>query len=186
MSFCHTSWTLLHADTQTHNHTRAEPRWICQDLSVGICGHNNMAACVCLCVFACVSEPVQIASWASSKLTDCQWNHLLTTRKQKYIDTHARTRQHTHANTQLSKVPSINSQASKRLLILRWLTFPLFEVLPIKDFFLCRDLSVSQCMMLRPTLHLLHLQERWSPRSLTFITLPSAFSKLEENDTNSW
>lgn len=122
---------------------------------------------MCLCLRAHVCTTVSKKNTASKMSLIqsgwCQQSHLLTMREPKYT--------HTYVHTVVRHINSITSRASDKLLIPRWLTFSVFEALPIKDFFTCRDLSLSLRVMKCPTLHLLLCKESLPQRPFMSITL---------------
>lgn len=130
MSCCHTSWTLpwWHPNSQT------------SDLEQSVCALNVCSATTwCLCVSVRALNSVQ----SGDPIGQCQESSSPHTKAQ------------THIHTLVQHIISITSRPSNELFSLRWLTFSVFEPLPIEDFFTCRDLSVWLCVMLCPTLYLL-------------------------------
>lgn len=144
VSCCHTSWTLPQSDTQTNKHTKW-PRTVCLCACVLVTTWWCSCVCVCAPVFICRLETNTTSKMSFIQCGWCQQSHHLTTQKPK----------HTHTYTVVQSINSITSQASNKLLILRWLTLSVFEVLPIEDFFTCRDLSLCLRVMLCPIFHLL-------------------------------
>lgn len=103
----------------------------------------------------------------------CQQSLPLATHKPKHTRTHMSVHAHTHQVVQ--RINRITSRAPNKLLILRWLTFCVFEALPMEDFFTCWDLSLSLRVKLCPTLYLLPRWGSLPPRLLKSVVFFSFF-----------